>query len=150
LKNAEGFEKNRWPNWNDPDWRGKVDRWSDKKAVITKTGRYKRASELIGGDVKDPAGKDIGDIRELVVNLAGGNVRYAVVEFDRGWFKSDKYVAVPMQSLKRTGDKDDFVVSRTRAELESAPSFEKNKWPDINDPKYRSSVDSFNRVYPKP
>lgn len=150
LKNAEGFEKSRWPNWNDAEYRGRVERWSDKQATVSKTGRYKRASELIGGDVKDPNGKDIGDIREIVVNLADGSVRYAVVEFDRGWFKADKYVAVPMQSLKRTGDKDEFVLSRSRAELENAPSFEKNKWPDINDPKYRGSVDNFGRLYPKP
>ena len=144
LKSAEGFEKNRWPNWNDVDLRGRIDRWFDKQAPVTKTGRYKRASELIGGDVKDSTGKDIGDIKELVVNLAGGTVRYAIVEFDRGWFKADRYVVVPMQSLKRTGDKDDYVISRSRTELENAPSFEKSKWPDINDAKYRGDFDLYN------
>ncbi len=150
LKNAEGFEKTRWPNWNDMDVRGRVDRWFDKQAPVTKTGRYKRASELIGGDVKDASGKDIGDIREIVVNLANGMVQYAVIEFERGWFKGDKFVAVPMQSLKRTGDRDEFVVSRTRAELEGAPAFEKNQWPDINDVKYRGSIDRYKSIYPGP
>lgn len=150
LKAAEGFEKGRWPNWNDMDVRGRTERWFDKQAPVAKTGRYKRASELIGGDVKDPAGKDIGDIKEVVVNLDSGTVRYVVIEFDRGWFKADRYVAVPMQSLKRTGDKDEFVISRTRAELESAPSFEKNKWPDINDPKYRSTIDRYGNRPIKP
>lgn len=150
LKAAQGFEKNRWPNWNDMDVRGRTDRWLDKQAPVTKTGRFKRASEIIGGDVKDPAGKDIGDIKEVVVNLDSGTVRYAVIEFDRGWFKADRYVAVPMQSLKRTGDKDEFVISKTRAELESAPSFERDKWPNINDLKYRATIERYGNNPTKP
>jgi sporulation protein YlmC with PRC-barrel domain len=146
LKNAPGFDKKQWPNWNDAEYRGKIDRPFGSPAATQ--GRFKRASELIGGDVKDAAGKDIGDIREIVVNLTDGSARYAVVEFDRGWFKSDKFVAVPMQSLKRTGDRDEFVLARTRAELEAAPSFDKDKWPNLNDPKYRADVDRYRSAYP--
>jgi sporulation protein YlmC with PRC-barrel domain len=150
LKNAEGFEKSRWPNWNDPAFRGKVARWYDPKAPVITTGRYKRASEIMGSDVRDTNGKDIGDVREVVVNTRDGAVRYAVIEFERGWFTADKYVVVPIQSLKRTGDKDEFIVTRSRAELEKAPAFEKNKWPDINDARYRSTVDQYNKGYQKP
>lgn len=150
LKNAEGFEKSRWPNWNDPANRGKVARWFDPKAPVSTTGRYKRASEIMGSDVRDANGKDIGDVREVVVNTGDGAVRYAVIEFERGWFTADKYVVVPIQSLKRTGDKDEFIITRTRAELEKAPAFEKSKWPDINDAKYRSTVDQYNKAYQRP
>lgn len=150
LKTAEGFEKSRWPNWNDPEYRSKIARWFNPKEPTSTTGRYKRASEIVGSDVRDVKGKDIGDVREVVVNMGDGTARYAVIEFERGWFSSDKYVVIPMQSLKRTSDKDEYIVTRSRAELEKAPAFEKNKWPDINEARYRSTVDQYNKTYQRP
>lgn len=34
LKNAEGFDKNNWPNTADPAWRKEVDEYYGVKVVI--------------------------------------------------------------------------------------------------------------------
>jgi len=146
LKDAPNFDRDRWPDWNDSTFRSGVDRAAGVNAppvAAGQTGKLVRASQLMDADIRDTQNKDIGEIEDLVVDMNSGRVHYAVVEFERGWFESDKLVALPMNALRPSGDKGELVFSGDRSRLSQAPSFEKTAWPDLNSPSYRGDLDRY-------
>jgi PRC-barrel domain len=44
--------------------------------------------------VRNPAGKALGEINDLIVDMNTGEVRYAILEFDPGVFTPEKLFAV--------------------------------------------------------
>jgi sporulation protein YlmC with PRC-barrel domain len=146
LKNAPNFDRDKWPDWNDANFRGTVDKAAGVSGAAGRNGaqgRLLRASQLMDANVHDAQRKDIGDIEDLVVDVRDGRVRYAVVEFDRGWLSADKLVAVPMSALRASGDRGELTFNGDRSRLERAPSFASNAWPDLNSARYRGDMDRY-------
>jgi sporulation protein YlmC with PRC-barrel domain len=143
LKRAPNFDADQWPDWNDAKYRSTVDRAAGVNAPAGKAGRLVRASELLDADIRDAKSADVGEIEDLVVDVRNGQIRYAVVEFDRAWSMDDKLVAVPMTSLKSSGDKGELRFAGDRAQIKNAPAFEKSSWPDLNEGRYRSDMDRY-------
>ncbi|HEX4884019.1 MAG TPA: PRC-barrel domain-containing protein [Casimicrobiaceae bacterium] len=140
MKSAPGFDDKSWPNFSTATYRGEVDKFYGSKSAQGNV-RFARATQILKGDVKDRAKKDIGDIEDVVVSLPTGQVSYVVLEFDRAWNPNDKLVAMPMKALKsEDGDGTDLVYQANRETLEGVPSFDKNRWPDLDDTKWRSDV----------
>jgi sporulation protein YlmC with PRC-barrel domain len=154
LKKAPGFDKDKSPDWNDPDYRGRVDKYFGNTVVVKPQPnmRLVRGSDLIGKNVDDANGKDVGEIEDIVVNLGTGNIHYAVLEFDKAWSLGDKRYVFPMKSF-RTGAKtgDDLVLNVTREQVDRMPGFDANKWPDLNDSRWNREIDSnFSNSRPRP
>ncbi len=149
LKDAPGFDKDKWPDWNLTETRTQWDKFHGPGANSTSmpgpNARMVRVSKLLDADLKSAQGnKDIGDVEDVVVDLRTGQVRYAVVEFERGFLKGDKLVALPMQAFTAARDDDDLVVKVDRDKLANAPAFERNQWPE-NNRAFDSSMDRYNR-----
>lgn len=58
-----------------------------------------RVSAMIGNKVLGAQNKKVGDVKDLIVDLTTGTVRYVLLEFDPGFFKSEKLFAVPASAL---------------------------------------------------
>jgi sporulation protein YlmC with PRC-barrel domain len=163
LEKAPGFENQRWPDFSDAGFRGEIDRYwgttqsgqqraagGEKQASETAEGKSPpmikptswRASDLLDTQVVGEDGDDIGKIEDLVVNAQTGELRYAVIAFDRGWFRSDKPVAVPADSLTPLSERR-VSFSGKKEQLADAPSFDREKWPDLNEPGFRTRVDPY-------
>ncbi len=140
LKRAPNFDTKAWPDWNDPKYRGEVDRAAGT-ASTAKAGRMLRGSQLLDADIRDPNSKNVGEVEDLVMDMRTGAVRYAVIDFDQAWTPDDKLVAVPMKALRASGDKGELVFAGDRSQLERAPAFEKGKWPDLNGGTFRGEID---------
>ena len=170
LEKAPGFDDDRWPDFADAGLRQRIDRyWSgrpdaarggdqnrqgdtargdtdrskrgDRRAEGTGTATW-RASELLDADIVSREGNDIGEIEDLVVNAQDGKLRYAVLEFDKGWLQGDKLVSVPTDALSPRDD-DELTFNGTKDQLAEAPAFDREKWPNLNEPRYRGSIDRF-------
>jgi sporulation protein YlmC with PRC-barrel domain len=98
LKSAPAFENSRWPDWNTDPYRAEVDR-RYSVAPAGSEARLRRASNLLKAEVRDANRADIGDIKDIVVDLRNGRVHYVVAEFNREWNPKDKLVALPMSVL---------------------------------------------------
>lgn len=96
------------------------------------TARSFRASELIGKDVESRSGKDIGEIRELVVDVRAAKVRYAVLAFDPGWMTAEKLYAFPLNVFKMTG-KDALTLDVDKSMIQSMRNFDASRWSNLND-----------------
>lgn len=145
LKSAPGFETKRWPNWNKDEYRKQVDTYyGDQVALQPKPNMLlRRASNLIGADVMDTAGKDVGDIKDLVMDMQTGKVQFAAVKFDKGWGKPDQWTELPLRAFRPSTDERDKMVLRVNQEqIATAPGFPANRWPNM-ETGYRSDVDAW-------
>ncbi|MBS1935914.1 MAG: PRC-barrel domain-containing protein, partial [Bacteroidetes bacterium] len=61
-----------------------------------------------------------------------GNITYYVVEFGGFLGIGIKYFAIPFNLLKIDTDKKVFRFNQTKEELENAPGFDIDHWPDTN------------------
>lgn len=145
LSEAPGFERNNWPDWNDARYRREIERYFKTGAVdATPTGeRMVRASEVIGWNVEDGAGRDVGEIEDLVVNIGSGRVAYAVLDFDAAG-PQDRLLPLPLSALAFPPDrKRDLVLKVKKEELDMTRSFDENNWPDLNSPNYRRNMELY-------
>lgn len=97
------------------------------------TARSVRASKLIGKDVNSRAGKGIGEIKELVIDMGAAKVHYAVLAFDPSWVSREKLFAFPLTAIKMTANKDDLVLDVDKSMIAAMKSFDSKRWGSLND-----------------
>src|SRR5262245_10014360 len=100
-----------------------------------------RTSDVVGLHVKDAAGKDAGKIEDLLMD-ARGDVAYAVVSFGGVLGVGDKLYAVPWNAFIVDREHKTAYLDVTKATLEGAPSFSKDRWPAPSDREWGSRVHS--------
>jgi sporulation protein YlmC with PRC-barrel domain len=120
---------------------------SPAKKVAPDVKLSQRASEIIGMKVKNPTGKELGSINDVVLDVAKGNVRYFAVSYG-GWLGlGDKLFAIPHQSFewKRDDSGNNFLVlNLTESQLKNAPGFDQDHWPDFaNDAQWRQRIETY-------
>lgn len=101
------------------------------------------ATSIIGDKVENMDGEDIGRINNLMININEGTVEYAVVEFGSVLGIGGKLFAVPFSELMVNPDRKIFVLDRDREHLKDMPGFDKEHWPDTNDHRYFSDVNTY-------
>jgi sporulation protein YlmC with PRC-barrel domain len=106
------------------------------------------ANTLIGNDVYNHKEESIGDIKEIMLDVASGRVAYAVLSFGGFLSLGEKLFAVPWKALKLDTIQKRFVLSVEKERLEGAPGFNKDKWPNMADSTWSKSIHSYYGVTP--
>jgi sporulation protein YlmC with PRC-barrel domain len=115
-------------------------------AAVQPDQKVHRASEIIGSNIENRQGENLGEIEDLVVDPATGRISYAVLSYGGVLGVGDRRTAVPFTALNpKPDDPEKFVLNIERQRLEQAPSFESREWPNLNDPNYTRQVDEFYR-----
>jgi sporulation protein YlmC with PRC-barrel domain len=99
-----------------------------------------KASSIIGTDVINTAGEDLGDIKDVVIDSTTGRVAYAVVEFGGFLHMGAKLFAIPFSAFAYDHEKNKYVLNESKARLEAAPGFDADKWPALGDEKWNRDV----------
>jgi sporulation protein YlmC with PRC-barrel domain len=123
---------------------------STKKSIVRNMPQNKhinafRVDNIIGSGVINLEGKRIGTIKDLVIDIDTGNIKYAALEFGGFMGFGDKLFAVPWQSLTAVPAEGIFIIDQSEKKLEKAPGFNKNNWPDINDKSWGAGIYEFYR-----
>jgi sporulation protein YlmC with PRC-barrel domain len=105
--------------------------------------RRVRVSNLIGTEVRNPQGEDLGEIRDLLVDVHSGQVRYAVLEYGGILDVGGELFAVPITAFRPTANNQHLVVDIDNDKLERAPGFDRDQWPDFNDSDFLNRIDSY-------
>ncbi|HYG38449.1 MAG TPA: PRC-barrel domain-containing protein [Cytophagales bacterium] len=87
-------------------------------------------SALIGTDVKNIQGENLGTIKDLSIDIQSGRVAYLVLAFGGFLGFGDKYFAIPLQSFSVDPQDDRLILNVEKEKLENAPGFDKNHIPD--------------------
>jgi len=91
------------------------------------------ASTLKGDKVRNPQGDDLGHLEEIVIDLDGGRVSYAVLASGGFLGLGDKFFAIPWDMLTVDTDNHELILDVPKETLENAPGFDKDNWPDAHD-----------------
>ena len=102
--------------------------------------RVMKASKLSGDNVRNSAGEDLGHIEEIMIDVPSGRVAYAVLSFGGFLGMGNKLFAIPWEALTLNQDEKEFVLNIDRQQLEQAPGFDKDNWPDMTDRAWGSQV----------
>jgi PRC-barrel domain len=105
-------------------------------------------SHLIGSTVKNPQGKDLGSIKDLVISPEENRVLYAVLSFGGVLGLGEKFFAMPLSALKPAAEAKTFVLEMDPERLRNAPEFNQNNWPQMTDPQWITSVYTFYGLQP--
>ena len=111
------------------------------------------ADTLLGNDVYNERGENLGNIKEFMIDMASGRIAYAVLSFGGFLGMGDRLFAVPWQALKLDTANKRFALNVVKEKLKDAPGFDKDHWPSMADPTWATSVHSFygvSRVYDTP
>ena len=99
-----------------------------------------KASTIIGTDVVNSKGENLGDIKEVVIDPSSGKVAYAVVAFGGFLGMGEKLFAIPFSSFKYDSTTSDYVLDIAKERLEAAPGFDADHWPSMTDEKWNRDV----------
>jgi len=110
--------------------------------------RLMGADTLIGNDVYNASEEDLGDIKEIMLDVAAGEIAYAVLSFGGVFGLGEKLFAVPWKALKLDTENKRFILNISKDRLENAPGFDKDNWPDMADQTWQKDIQSFYNTQP--
>lgn len=101
-----------------------------------------RASKILGREVENAQGDDLGEIEDLVLDESQGTIAYAVLEFGGFLGMGDRLFAIPFTALRK-GEDDKFILDVSKETLKNAPGFDKDNWPDAADRTWGADIHRF-------
>ena len=101
------------------------------------------ADTLTGNDVVNQLDEDLGDIKEIMLDMRSGRVAYAVLSFGGLMGMGDKLFAVPWSALKLDTVNKRFVLNVEKSKLESAPGFDQDAWPNMADSSWEKDIHAY-------
>lgn len=110
--------------------------------------RLMGADTLIGNDVYNYEDEDVGDIKEIMLDVASGNIAYAVLSFGSVLGMGGKLFAVPWSALKLDTEKKRFLLNINKERLQNAPGFDKDSWPNLADQTWSNDIHSYYGIRP--
>lgn len=105
-----------------------------------------RASEMMGMDIQNHQGENVGQVNDLVIDADTGETRYVAVTYGGFLGLGDKLFAVPYQAFSceidpQNSEKRLLFLDVTQEQLEGAEGFDESHWPDFADSDFTSELD---------
>ncbi|MFI4854033.1 MAG: PRC-barrel domain-containing protein [Phycisphaerales bacterium JB065] len=124
--------------------RQEMDIWNRSN---TSTTLYASAHSLLGSDVVDRSGEQLGEISDMVVHFRSGTALYAVVSYGGVAGIGSESVTVPLNMLSWDRAEDRFELDITRDRLHSAPKFDPENMSLYDDETWKAKIrTSFGKV----
>ncbi|KTD22864.1 PRC-barrel domain-containing protein [Legionella lansingensis] len=102
-----------------------------------------KATNVIGVNVENAQGENLGEIEDLVLDKLQGHVEYVVLSFGGILGMGEKLVAMPWSIFTYDKDRECFVINMSKERLENAPRFDRDKWPDFSSPTLTDSINNY-------
>jgi hypothetical protein len=99
-----------------------------------------QASNLIGMDVRNHRNENLGQIRDLVLDMETGQVSYAVLGVGGFLGLREKLLAVPPQAFTPGRDHRTLILHADQEAVEQARGFAATNWPDVDQPAWGADV----------
>lgn len=101
------------------------------------------ASTLHGNDIYNTHEENLGSLKEIMLDVHSGTVRYAVLSSGGFLGIGDKLFAIPWQALAIDTKNKRFVLDVDADRLKNAPGFDKDNWPDMADSTWAQDIHSY-------
>ncbi len=106
-----------------------------------------RSGDVLGKEVVNAKGESLGSIDDIVLDKFSGQVKYVVLSFGGIFGLGDKLFALPWASISYDTDVEAFVlnIADIKERLKQAPGFDKDHWPDMQQPVWQESIAAYYR-----
>ncbi len=84
------------------------------------------ATSIIGNKVMNASGEQLGNIKELMIDLEDGQIAYAVLSFGGFLGLGDKLFAIPWEALTINPEDHTITLDVDKEVLKDAPGFDKD------------------------
>ena len=92
--------------------------------------RVLSATKIIGNKVVNRDGEQLGNIKDLTIDLDDAQIAYAVLSFGGLLGLGDKLFAIPLDALTFGTEDHTVILDMDKEVLKNAPGFDKDHWPD--------------------
>ncbi len=80
------------------------------------------ASTVIGTEVKNMNGDDLGEIEDIVLDKLSNNIKFVIVSFGGFLGMGEKYHPLPWSVLKYSPEEDAYLINLSKEKLKAAPA----------------------------
>jgi sporulation protein YlmC with PRC-barrel domain len=101
------------------------------------------ASTLDGNKVMSSDGEHVGKISDIMLDVRGGRIAYAVLSTGGFLGIGDTLHAIPWSALTLDTDDKCFVLDASAERIKNAPGFDKDNWPSMVDMQWGTSVHEY-------
>ena len=101
------------------------------------------ADTLVGNDVYNKQDENLGDVKEIMLDMHTGRVSYAVLSFGGILGMGEKLFAVPWDALTLDTTNKRFTLNVKKDSLDKAPGFAKDAWPNMADPTWANGIHEY-------
>ncbi|WP_411793070.1 PRC-barrel domain-containing protein [Halomonas sp. A29] len=101
------------------------------------------ASTITGDDVCNMQDEKLGKIHDVMIDVAEGKIRYAVLSSGGFLGMGDRLFAVPWKALTLDKENRCFMLDVDVERLKNAPGFDKDNWPNMADASWNSTVENY-------
>lgn len=109
-------------------------------ADTTMSGERRRGTNIIGMNVQTQAGESLGTVKDIVLDDQG-KLTHVIVSHGGTLGFGNKLTAVPWDHARSMMSGRNLVLQKER--LQSAPSFEEGRWPDLASASWSMSADRY-------
>lgn len=98
------------------------------------------AHTLMGNDMFNRQDEDLGDFKEIMLDVPAGRIGYAVLSHGGLLGMGKKLFAVAWEAMTLDTDNKRFTGEVSKVRLESAPGFDKDSWSYIADLVWKNGI----------
>lgn len=98
------------------------------------------ATSLIGNTAKNHQDENIGDLKEIMIDIDSGKVSYAVLDFGGFLGIGNKLFAVPWSAIRVDTENHSVVIDVDKEKLKEVEGFDQNNWPNFTDRAFEQRV----------
>lgn len=96
--------------------------------------------DIHGKNVTNNQLENLGSIETLIIDTQSKQVTYGVVSIGGFLGIGDTLIAVPWDAFELRPFYDGLVLNMTRSQLEAAPQFQRDEWPNFGDPAWAQEM----------
>ncbi|MFM0416655.1 PRC-barrel domain-containing protein [Paraburkholderia aromaticivorans] len=101
------------------------------------------ASTLDGNKVISSDGEHVGKISDIMLDVRGGRIAYAVLSTGGFLGIGDTLHAIPWSALTLDTDDKCFVLDASAELIKNSPGFDKDNWPSMADMQWGATVHEY-------
>ena len=102
-----------------------------------------KATSVVDVKVIGKNKENLGKIEDIMIEKLSGKVRYVVLSFGGILGMGEKLFALPWRAISYEPAEEAFILNIDKETLKDAPGFAKDHWPNMADPLWKKSIESY-------